>query len=320
MTESDNAPSDGPPATRSGRGAARCFLVVAPVGVLLAGSIWLAGPTIRLQTQAFGPSANGSGANQESPVERGRLVYQSRCARRHGPDGHGDGPDAAALRQPLRDLASATWRSAAVRDDVRRIVVDGVRHEGMYGVAGALSATDQEAVVDRVLGFELATLLQLAALTPGTGQSAPPIAYRDLTGSIGSLEQLKGNVVLVVFWNTQCERCLKDLPAVQRLSDRYQGKRLVVLPVCLDEPDPKKAAEVAATRSVRVPVCSSVNPAIRLDYCISYTPQVALIDQEGRWSARSFGISHWESKTAREFLCKCLGVHFALEPEGSTGE
>src|SRR5262245_209180 len=60
------------------------------------------------------------------PHARGRLVFQVHCARCHGPEGRGDGPDASALRPPPRDLTAGPWRTPSTRDAVRRTVAEGI--------------------------------------------------------------------------------------------------------------------------------------------------------------------------------------------------
>lgn len=48
-------------------------------------------------------SSNPLSADPESPA-RGRLVYAGSCARCHGSEGRGDGPDGANLSPPPTDL------------------------------------------------------------------------------------------------------------------------------------------------------------------------------------------------------------------------
>jgi mono/diheme cytochrome c family protein len=326
MTVTDPPPS-GQPAPRH-PGDIRpgpWLLALAVIGIALVGLVWLGGSLARSQNTSPwiagllpGVRAKPVATNDESPSERGRRVYQSHCASCHGPEGHGDGPGAAALKTPLRDLASASWRSSARRDHVRRIVADGVPDKGMPG-AGALAALDQEAVVDHVLGLRLVYLLLHSGFTSATGAAAPPFSYQDAEGSIGSLAQHKGEVVLVAWWCTSCYQG-HELEEVQRLSDRFEGTGLVVLPVCLDERDPAKVAEFAAKRVDHLPVYTALETSTRRNYNVMKTPQAALIDRDGRFVARSFTIANLGGKELEEFLCACLGARYPLEPEDDTGE
>ena len=69
-------------------------------------------------------------ANDDSRPWHGRRVYEAHCMRCHGAEGHGDGPEMANSRQRPRDLASASWRSGADRDAVRRVIDGRNRRQG----------------------------------------------------------------------------------------------------------------------------------------------------------------------------------------------
>jgi mono/diheme cytochrome c family protein len=59
-------------------------------------------------------------AHPASAVD-GATLYRAYCARCHGPRGHGDGPDAAALAHPPRDLRDAFMARHSSDDLVARI-------------------------------------------------------------------------------------------------------------------------------------------------------------------------------------------------------
>jgi mono/diheme cytochrome c family protein len=70
----------------------------------------------------------------------GRMLYVSYCARCHGFDGDGRGPDAAGLDPPPRDLRLGAYKFAAVRagelpndDDLVRALGYGFRETAMTG-------------------------------------------------------------------------------------------------------------------------------------------------------------------------------------------
>ncbi len=259
-------------------------------------------------------------SNEVSPAEHGRQVFQARCARCHGPEGRGDGPDAAALPSPLSDLASASWRTTAVREDVLRSIANETHEKGMPGAAGGISAADQDAVVDHVLALRIEALMTRAGFTPGGGEAAPALPYRDAAGAMHTLEERRGALVLVAFWGTTCVPCMKELPGLERLADRFKGTGLEVLPVCLDEEDPKKASDVAAGPAPGLPVYVDADGSGRINYRVRALPQTALVDREGRMIARSYGARRWELKEVEEVLCACLGVPFPLAPESTAGD
>jgi thiol-disulfide isomerase/thioredoxin len=50
------------------------------------------------------------------------------------------------------------------------------------------------------------------------------------------LERHRGEVVLVNFWATWCRPCLKEIPDLLALENRYRDRGLRLVPVSLDEP------------------------------------------------------------------------------------
>lgn len=67
-----------------------------------------------------------------------------------------------------------------------------------------------------IVGAGLALLLGASA-APKVGNAAPPFELTLIDGSKVSLDQLRGNVVVLNFWATWCVPCRKELP----LLDRY---------------------------------------------------------------------------------------------------
>ncbi len=60
-----------------------------------------------------------------------------------------------------------------------------------------------------------------------------------------TLAEARGTVVLIDFWATFCEPCLKSLPHYQRLADQHAGA-LTVIGVCVDDPEDVSAAQIQA--------------------------------------------------------------------------
>lgn len=50
-----------------------------------------------------------------------------------------------------------------------------------------------------------------------------------LKGESFELDNLKGKVVLVTFWSTQCPICVTEIPNLNKLAANYKGKKVVFL-------------------------------------------------------------------------------------------
>ncbi len=66
------------------------------------------------------------------------------------------------------------------------------------------------------------------------GQPAPPIVGRDIDGRPVRLEDLRGDVVLVVFWASWCLPCAAEAEELKALASKYRDRGLRILGINVD--------------------------------------------------------------------------------------
>lgn len=89
-----------------------------------------------------------------------------------------------------------------------------------------------------VTGGAFAAEATLKQLAPWKGGKTPPLELRSLDGKTRTLADHRGKVVLLNFWATWCEPCREEMPAIQKLQERYAG-RLAVVAVNFGEGEPR---------------------------------------------------------------------------------
>ena len=83
------------------------------------------------------PLAASAEESADGHVKRGHELYGEYCARCHGPDGTGDGPDAAETRVPTEDLTTIAVRRRGVFPDAELTeIIDGRRPRRAHGPSG----------------------------------------------------------------------------------------------------------------------------------------------------------------------------------------
>jgi thiol-disulfide isomerase/thioredoxin len=88
------------------------------------------------------------------------------------------------------------------------------------------------------------------AARPADAAHEVPLRTVDAAGLKQVIRALDGKVVLVDFWATWCEPCLKLFPHTIDLQQRFRDKGLAVITVSMDEPDSAAAVERVLSREL----------------------------------------------------------------------
>ena len=88
-----------------------------------------------------------------------------------------------------------------------------------------------------VVGCLAARPSATAELKPWSGRQPVAFQLKDLSGVTHRLADHRGKVVLVNFWTTWCEPCRDEMPAIEKLKQRFSTRPFAVLAVNVDEPE-----------------------------------------------------------------------------------
>ncbi len=138
---------------------------------------------------------------------------------------------------------------------------------------------------------------QAGELKPYNGKPLPDFSLQDLKGKKHSLSDYKGKVVLLNFWATWCPPCVKEMPSMQRLQDKYQDQDFEILAVNMGE-DSTTIEIFLQKMSVNFPVLLDSDGAILKQWKIFAFPTTFLIDKEGNITYALFGGLEWDSPEA----------------------
>ncbi len=129
--------------------------------------------------------------------------------------------------------------------------------------------------------FAVAVAAQ-APQSPAVGTPAPAITVADWLhweGAPPTLESCKGKVVMLEFWGTWCGPCVRAMPAIQKLHDRYKDRGLVVLAISYE---PKATMEPFLSKNAyTMPVGADTEKKTVAAYGIRSWPTTIIIDKEG---------------------------------------
>jgi peroxiredoxin len=130
----------------------------------------------------------------------------------------------------------------------------------------------------------------------GADTAAPDFSMASLDGSTISLMDLRGKPVLVHFWATWCGVCRQELGALNAVfSDLGSDARLVS--VVADSEDVDRLKRFVIEHDFEYPVLLGT-PEVLAHYGVDTFPTNYFLDESGRVSARTIGMSNrWALKT-----------------------
>jgi len=133
---------------------------------------------------------------------------------------------------------------------------------------------------------------------PMLGEQAPDFEATTLQGETVTLEDLKDKVVVIDFWATWCAPCIAALPIIQTVSEDYQDKDVVFLPLNVDEAEEKVKAFIAEQDWDIDPIMDA-GGKISESYKADAIPQTVVIGKTGVIESVHLGFAGEEELTKR---------------------
>ena len=136
------------------------------------------------------------------------------------------------------------------------------------------------------------------------GSAAPGFSLPRVGGGTLSLEELKGQVVVLDFWSLGCPPCLEELPRLESLH-RRMASRVVVVGVGTGGESLEETARFARERGIEYPLVVDESGAVARTYRVTSLPTVYVIDREGAVAATHSG--RWSDAGLRAAVESALG-------------
>ncbi len=112
--------------------------------------------------------------------------------------------------------------------------------------------------------------------------SAPASTFTTLEGKQITLQELRGQIVLVNFWATSCPGCIKKMPDMIETYNQYKGRGFEVIAVAMSYDPPNYVASFVETRQLPFPVALDVNGEhARAFGNVQVTPTTFVIGKDG---------------------------------------
>lgn len=120
--------------------------------------------------------------------------------------------------------------------------------------------------------------------------NAPDVTFTTIEGKKISMADLKGKVVLVNFWATDCLACVKEMPALVTMYQQYQKKGLEMIAVAMPYDPPAQVLNYATQKKLPFPVMHDGLAEITEKFGnVDLTPTTFIFDKQGKQLQRTIG-------------------------------
>ena len=126
-----------------------------------------------------------------------------------------------------------------------------------------------------------------------------------MEGKAVDLKDLQGRVLVVNFWATWCEPCRDEMPSLQRLREKLDGRSFDVLAVNYGE-SREKVLQFLGKEKVALPVLLDPEMETAKAWGVGGLPMTFLIDAEGRVRYSVFGERDWNAGESLALVEKLL--------------
>ncbi len=152
-------------------------------------------------------------------------------------------------------------------------------------------------------------LYKLGFGIPKKTMEAPDFTTVDINGNSVTLSSFKGKLVFLNLWATWCPPCQKEMPSMQRLSEKMKGKNFTILAVGTPAP-PRETKEKIISyikdHNYTFPVLVDESQVVYGIYGSGSIPTTWLIAPDGTIIGRFIGAREWDSDQIINILNKYI--------------
>jgi thiol-disulfide isomerase/thioredoxin len=148
------------------------------------------------------------------------------------------------------------------------------------------------------------------------GHPAPPLDLELLGGGSASLAAHEGKVVILDFWATWCGPCVRAMPIITSVANRYKDQGVVLYAINVQE-SPEQISAFLKQHNLDVSVPMDVSGAAAERYAVRGIPQTVLIGKDGTVQAVHVGLlPNLEEQLSSEVETLLAGNRLVPAPAG----
>ena len=162
----------------------------------------------------------------------------------------------------------------------------------------------------------IVALIGGAILVFSQPSAAPQVRFVTLQGEQVTMDSLRGKVVLVNFWATSCPGCIKEMPALVNVYNKYHEQGLEIIAVAMNYDPPNYVLNYTKNHALPFKVALDVQGNLARAFNeVKLTPTTFIIDKRGNVIQRTTG--ELDFPKLYTLLERELAVKAAIESHGA---
>ena len=138
-------------------------------------------------------------------------------------------------------------------------------------------------------------------------KAMPPFSLPNLDGNMVRSSDLLGSVAILRFWATWCSICKAEMPSVQRAFTDFQGKKVTILAISIDEGGANDVKPFLTEHRYTMPVVLDTTADLFNSYGLSGTPGTFIADSQGILVAGGLGPVDFDRPEFRKYILDLAG-------------
>lgn len=120
--------------------------------------------------------------------------------------------------------------------------------------------------------------------------AAPEVTYTTIRGETLTTADLRGKVVMINFWATDCTPCVAEMPKIVETYDRYHARGFETIAVAMSYDPPNRVLDYAEKNRLPFKVALDLSGALAKSFGdIQFTPTTFIVDKRGNIVERYLG-------------------------------
>ena len=134
-----------------------------------------------------------------------------------------------------------------------------------------------------IISLGILALLAFLGFNLTKNRLAPNVTFTTITGQKINMADLRGKVVLVNFWATDCSVCVKEMPDLVNTYNAYKAKGFEVIAVAMPYDPPAQVLNYVTQKLLPFPVMHDGFGEMIMKFGgVPATPTAYIFDKEGK--------------------------------------